>query len=193
MQRVCAQCLSGSTLGTRSCRRSERHPRVPSAALGPHMGPPWQGPGQQWLPVMTATLGCLLPSWQPGDWGCGAAPPSVTLQQGAFRPQGPGWATCFRLSIPLHPLPLPPLFPGLPLVPTRQEMGGKLGEGGVRAPLPRSGVGCVCPPHPGPAADPALQQSGRLPFHIQGAALLKARIPKGLGLSGERNKRNLLL
>lgn len=115
----------GAPWGPAAAGGSERHPRVPSAALGP-----WQGPGQQWLPVMTATPGCLPPSWQPGDWGGGpASPPLVILQQGAFRPQGPGWATCFRLSIPLHPLPLPPLFPGCPWCQPVKKWEGSWGKG----------------------------------------------------------------
>lgn len=136
----------GAPWGPAAAGGSERHPRVPSAALGPCMGPPWQGPGQQWLPVMTATPSCLPPSWQPGDWGGGAAsPPSVILQQ-ALQASG---SRVGHLLPPLRPSapPTPPSsFSGLPLVPTHQEMGGELGEGGARAPLPRSGGG-VCVPH----------------------------------------------
>lgn len=169
----------GSPLRTTQLQEGERHHQAPSAALGPCVGP--AEPQAAVAPCHGSHARQL--EWL-GRWPR-RSPPGDLPQQGAVRPRGPGWATCCTpLRSPAASIP-PSSFPGcLPGDPPRN---GRLRKGARGAFAWRSGD--VFPLHPGQPRT-SLQRGGGLPFHSQGAAL-KTRIPKGLGLSGERNKKGI--
>lgn len=145
-------CLSGSPLGTAAAggRGIIRPPPPPSVLRGA-----LPEPGQQWLPVRARAAVAPVMAATPGSWVAGAVAlaslprwPLPSRVRSGLRVQGGPPAAA-------SPSPAPPSLPPLsrvPLVPTHQEMGGKLGKGEPETPLP-GGRGRVSL-HPRPARTP---------------------------------------
>lgn len=136
-----------------------------------------------WGPARArGSSGSLL--WQPcpaagwlGRWRCvpslGDTPPAGCGQALGVQGGPPAAAS----PSPCTPIP-PSSFSRVPLVPTHQEMGGKLGEGGARAPLP-GGQGTGFPRTPGQPRTPLCSRVAGC-LSIAKELLLKSSNSKGI-------------